>query len=217
MNQPLHPPRLILASGSPRRASVLSQLGLHFTVSAQDVDETPRPGEGAFEMSERLARAKAKAGVEDGALTFGFDTVVAHRGDVLGKPSSVEEAIAMVERLADDTHVVFSGIAAATPERIESTVERTTVRFRPVLPGEAAAYVETGEPLDKAGAYGIQGVGAALVSRIEGDFFNVMGFPIGRFQDLLESFGWRYRFGRLIPTVDTLEPGSTSSEGSVDP
>ena len=178
---------------------MLEQLGLAFDTRVSDVDESPRPGESAPALAERLARAKASEGAEEGAVAFGFDTVVWHRDTILGKPRSPEEAVEMVERLAGDTHVVFSGIAAAAPGRIASAVEETTVRFRAIRPGEAADYVATGEPLDKAGAYGIQGAGAALVSRVEGDFFNVMGFPIARFQDLLEEFGWRYRFGHLDP------------------
>lgn len=193
------PPTLILASGSPRRAVVLRQLGLEFEVRPQDIAETPRPGEKPADLAERLAREKARRGAEAGALSLGFDTLVAHRGDILGKPSSEEEARRMLERLAGDEHDVFSGIAAATPDRVESHVERTRVRFRELAPGEAAAYVATGEPMDKAGAYGIQGAGAALVVSVDGDFFNVLGFPIQGFQSLLARFGWRYGFGTLVP------------------
>lgn len=149
-------------------------------------------------MAERLARDKAAAGAAPDSLSFGFDTVVSHGGSVLGKPGSPKEAIEMIERLSGDTHVVFTGIAAATLDRTVSAVERTTVRFRPIQDGEAAAYVETGEPMDKAGAYGIQGAGASLVVGVAGDFFNVMGFPVQRFQDLLRTFGWRYHFGTLM-------------------
>jgi septum formation protein len=193
-----HPPTLILASGSPRRSSVLELLGLEFRVRVPEIDETVRIGEKPEALSERLARAKAETGTTPGALSLGFDTIVAHRGDILGKPGSPQEAIEMIERLAGETHHVFSGIAIATHGRTESAVERTTVRFREIKPGDAAAYVATGEPLDKAGAYGIQGLGASLVAGVEGDFFNVMGFPIQPFQRLLEGYGWRYQFGTLI-------------------
>ncbi|MFV1988195.1 MAG: nucleoside triphosphate pyrophosphatase [Gemmatimonadota bacterium] len=192
------PPTLILASGSPRRASVLGLLGLEFHVRAPDVDETVRVGEPPEALAERLARTKATTGAAPGALSLGFDTIVTHRGDILGKPRSPEEATGMIERLAGETHDVFTGIAIAAPGRVESDVERTTVRFRDIEPGDAAAYVATGEPLDKAGAYGIQGLGASLVTGVEGDFFNVMGFPIQPFQRLLERYGWRYNFGILI-------------------
>jgi len=192
------PPALVLASGSPRRAHVLTQLGLDFTVVRPDVDESPLVGEGPSELAERLARLKAARGVASGAVSLGFDTIVSHRGDILGKPRDAAEAVEMVERLAGGAHDVYTGIAAATTDRVESTVERTAVRFRTLSPGEAAAYVATGEPLDKAGAYGIQGAGASLVLGVEGDFFNVMGFPVQRFQELLERLGWRYHFGRLV-------------------
>jgi septum formation protein len=195
-------PRLILASGSPRRASVLHQLGLEFEIRVTDVDESVEEGEAPAALAERLARAKAAAGEEPGSLAFGFDTIVAHRGEILGKPGSSGEAVQMVERLAGETHEVFSGIAVAADGRVRSAVERTTVRFRDIRPGEAASYVATGEPLDKAGAYGIQGVGAVLVTSVEGDFFNVMGFPIQRFQELLKECGWRYHFGTLVAGDD---------------
>ena len=190
-------PRIILASGSPRRSSVLRQLGLAFEVAPADVDEAPGAGERPEETVERLARAKAECRTEPGALALGFDTLVSHRGEALGKPGSKEEAKRMILRLAGDRHDVLTGIAAATPDRIVSAVERTRVLFREIHPGEAAAYAGTGEPLDKAGAYGIQGTGAALVQGIEGDFFNVMGFPIQRFLDLLHAFDLRYEYGRI--------------------
>ncbi len=191
MSEPL---RIILASGSPRRGSVLSQLGIAFEVRVPAITETHEAGEGPASVAERLAREKAAARAETGRLAFGFDTLVAHRGEILGKPASPDHAVQMVDRLAGDEHVVFTGIAAATPDRVVSAVEQTRVWFRELTPGEAAAYVATGEPLDKAGAYGIQGAGASLVRRIDGDFFNVMGFPIQRFLDLLDAFGLRYDF-----------------------
>ncbi len=193
-----HPPTLILASGSPRRSSVLELLGLEFTVRIPEIDETVRPGEEPEDLSERLARGKAESGAAAGGLSLGFDTIVGHRGDILGKPGSPEEAVEMIERLAGETHHVFTGIAIAVPGRTESTVEKTAVRFRRIGPGEAAAYVATGEPMDKAGAYGIQGLGASLVAGVDGDFFNVMGFPVQPFQRLLERYGWRYQFGALF-------------------
>ncbi len=105
----------------------------------------------------------------------------------------------MLERLSAQEHTVYTGIALASPARMESAVEATRVWFRHLSASECAEYAATGEPLDKAGAYGIQGFGAAIVDRIEGDYFNVMGLPIRRLLQLLESFGWRYAFGRLRP------------------
>ena len=194
------PPGIVLASGSPRRASVLRQLGIPFETTRTGIDETALPGEGPIELAERLAREKAVAGARPGALSLGFDTLVAHRGDVLGKPEDERAAIAMVLRLADDAHDVYTGIAAATVDRVESAVERTRVRFRAILPDEAAAYVATGEPLDKAGAYGIQGFGAVLVDSIRGDFFAVVGLPVSRLVALLSELGWRYDFRELVGT-----------------
>ena len=195
----MQPPRLILASGSPRRRQLLEQLGLAFKVQPTGADESLLPGEGPAEASERLARAKAQGATVDGCLTMGCDTLVAHREDVLGKPHSVEAAVAMLERLSGDPHTVYTGIALATPDRVESTAEATRVWFRRLSPRECMEYAATGEPLDKAGAYGIQGYGAAVVDRIEGDYFNVMGLPIRRLLALLETFGWRYAFGSLRP------------------
>lgn len=194
----MRPPRLILASGSPRRAAVLRQLGLPFEVRLPAIDETLHEEEGPAEAAERLARAKAERGVAAGALALGFDTLVEHRGAILGKPATAADAIRMLGRLTGDAHTVHTGIALAGEGRLESAVEATRVWFRTLPEEERERYVGTGEPLDKAGSYGIQGFGAALVHRIEGDFFNVLGFPVPRFLELLERMGWRYDFGRLV-------------------
>lgn len=182
---------------------MLTQLGLEFEVRVPGLDESREPTEGPAAAAERLARAKAARWIEPGALTLGFDTLVAHRGEILGKPSGPADAIEMVNRLAADEHTVYTGIAVADPDRITSAVERTLVRFRALGAGESEAYVGTREPLDKAGAYGIQGVGASLVASIEGDFFNVMGFPMQRFLELLGRHGWRYAFGVLESRADS--------------
>lgn len=176
---------------------MLRQLGLAFEIRVPAIDESLDPAEGPAEGAERLARAKAARWIEPGAVTLGFDTLVVHRGEILGKPTGPADAIEMVERLAADEHTVYTGIALADPDRTVSAVETTRVRFRALRKGESQAYVATGEPLDKAGAYGIQGVGASLVESIEGDFFNVMGFPMQRFLELLEQHGWTYAFGGL--------------------
>lgn len=191
------PPRLVLASGSPRRSDLLRRLGLEFEVRVPAVDESLRPDEAPDSAAERLARLKARSQAEAGALTLACDTLVVHRGGVLGKPASPRDAVQMIRRLAGDEHRVYTGIALATPDRVESAVEDTRVWFRSLDPRECEEYVATGEPMDKAGAYGIQGYGAAIVRRIEGDYFNVMGLPIQRFLDLLRRFGWRYAYGRI--------------------
>ena len=191
-------PRLILASKSPRRAELLERLGLEFSVRVTDVDETVEPDESPEQAASRLAESKASVAAEDGALAIGCDTLVVHHGEILGKPADADEAVEMVCRLRGDEHVVYTGVAIATPGRTEVAVEATRVWFRSLDPLECQEYVATGEPMDKAGAYGIQGFGAAIVERIEGDYFNVMGLPIQRLLELFRRFGWRYAFGQLI-------------------
>lgn len=194
-------PRLVLASASPRRAALLRQLGLPAESVAADVDEAAHPGEEPAVHVERLARAKAVtvAASHPGALVVGGDTVVVRDGAILGKPDSEDHAVAMLTSLSGRTHEVYSGVAVAGPHGVVSGVERTTVRMRPFGPGQTRAYVATGEPMDKAGAYGIQGLGAALVDGIDGDYYAVVGFPVGCFLDLLASAGWRYTFDGLEP------------------
>ena len=194
-------PRLILASASPRRAELLRGLGLSVEVAPADVDETYLPEETPEAHVERLARAKAEAvlGRVGSGLVVGGDTVVVDGDRVLGKPRSREEAVAMLLALAGGEHRVFSGIALAGEGETLSAVGRAAVHFRPFAVADAEAYVATGEPMDKAGAYGIQGLGAALVEGIRGDYYTVVGFPIARFLQLLGAKGWRYAFGRLEP------------------
>lgn len=192
-------PRLVLASGSPRRAEILRRLGLEFEIRPQEIDEALSPHEGPVAAAERLARRKAEAGARADAWSLGCDTLVALDSHVLGKPASPSDAVATLSLLAGRAHLVYTGIALASVERTESVVERTRVRFRALGAREIEEYVATGEPLDKAGAYGIQGFGAAIVSGVEGDFFNVMGLPVLRLLELLGRFGWRYAFGSLAP------------------
>ena len=191
-------PQLILASGSPRRAELLARLGLRFEVEPPVVDESVLSEEPPRATAERLARLKAEAGAREGGLAIGCDTVVVHKGGVLGKPGTRAEAMQMITRLQGDGHVVYTGVAIASKERTESSVEATNVWFRSLDPRECEEYVGTEEPMDKAGAYGIQGFGAAIVERIEGDYFNVMGLPIQRLLELFRRFGWRYAFGSLV-------------------
>ena len=172
-------------------------LGLSFTVQPAEVSETVQPGESAEAHVERLARDKATAVASmcPGAVVLGGDTVVTLGGEILGKPSRPEEAEAMLLRLAGRTHTVASGLALARPSgEVRSGVSTTEVTFRPFSPQFAHAYVATGEPLDKAGAYGIQGLGAALVTEIRGDYYSVVGLPVALLLKLFEESGWEYAF-----------------------
>jgi nucleoside triphosphate pyrophosphatase len=193
-------PPIVLASQSPRREQLLRMLGLQFEIAPADVDETYRRGENAKAHAERLAREKALkvSGARPDALVIGSDTVVVLDRQVLGKPRDENEAVDMLMRLQGRTHRVETGIAIATPDQLVlSGIETVRVHFRPFDRTMAEEYVATSEPMDKAGAYGIQGFGAAIVERIEGDFFAVMGLPIGRMLALLRAAGWRYNFQRL--------------------
>jgi septum formation protein len=192
-------PRLVLASASPRRLDVLRQLGLSVEVRPGEVDEACLPGESPGAHVERLARAKAAAAwtPDSDALVIGGDTAVVLGGRILGKPRDDAEAIATLVSLAGRTHEVLTALALAGSHGIVSALSRTSVRFRDFDADTARDYVGTGEPLDKAGAYGIQGFGAALVDSIAGDYYCVVGFPVGAFLDLLARAGWRYEFGRI--------------------
>jgi septum formation protein len=193
-------PPIVLASASPRRAQLLSMLGLEVDVRPADVDESYRAGEDGPAHARRLAteKAAAVAALRPDGLVIGSDTVVLIDGQVLGKPRDAAEAVAMLLRLQGRTHIVATGIALASPDgQLRAAVETVHVKLRPFDASLATAYVATGEPLDKAGAYGIQGLGSALVERIEGDYFAVMGLPVVRLLALLEEAGWRYTFSAL--------------------
>lgn len=198
------PPRLVLASSSPRRAEVLRTLGLDFRVEPPELDEEILSGEPPSDTVERLARRKAATAARPDALALGADTLVALDGEVLGKPPDRAGTEAMLRSLSGRTHRVHTGVAVASPERTESGVRTTRVRFRALTADEISEYAATDEPADKAGAYGIQGMGASLVEAIEGDYFAVMGLPVSLTLELLERFGWRYAFGRLAP----VDPGA---------
>lgn len=192
-------PQLVLASQSPRRAELLARLGLEFEIRPADIDETYIDHEMPADHAERLAREKALAIARTApdALVIGSDTIVLIDSDVLGKPRDREEAIRMLLRLSGRDHEVYTAVAVAHRERMESALERVRVRFRRLDRRECEAYVATGEPMDKAGAYGIQGYGSSLVEWIEGDYFAVMGLPVVRTLELIRRHGWRYRFGAL--------------------
>ncbi len=193
-------PALVLASASPRRREYLAMLGLKFAVEPTHILEEVLAGETPEEHVERLSREKAKAAalIRPEAAVLGGDTVVVLDGEILGKPADPADAERMLCRLQGRSHIVASGLALALPSgEIRSGVATTEVTLRSFRPEIARAYVETGEPLDKAGAYGIQGLGAALVSGIRGDYFTVVGLPIPLLMSLFEECGWEYSFGPL--------------------
>lgn len=193
-------PRIVLASQSPRRAELLRMLGLQFDVLPADIDETYTRDESGPVHARRLAREKAEfiAHQHSGAIVIGSDTVVLLDDDVLGKPRSEDEAIEMLLRLQGRAHQVATGIAVSVPgQPIAHDIEVVDVMFRPFDRERAAQYVATGEPMDKAGAYGIQGYGASLVEWVHGDYFAVMGLPVQRTIAMLEQLGWQYDFTGL--------------------
>ena len=195
-------PPLTLASASPRRAHLLSMLGLSFDIEASRVTEEGLPGETPRARVERLAREKASDvhARRPGSLVIAGDTLVILDGEALGKPCAPGDARRMLERLSGRAHEVATALALATPGGVvHSGTTRTRVAFRELEPDEIAAYVATGEPMDKAGAYGIQEFGASLVTGVEGDYFAVVGLPVPLLLRLLEAAGWRYLFGHLKP------------------
>jgi septum formation protein len=191
--------RLILASASPRRRELLTQAGFSFTVKAADIDESVLPGEDPEAYVTRLAREKAQAvfrlegrvtsdeGRGDDVVVLGADTTVVLDGEILGKPVDKADAARMLRALSGRTHRVITGVAVVTGRGVEVAAEVTEVRFCELSDTEIAAYVETGEPMDKAGAYGIQGYAARWIPRIDGCYFNVMGLPIARVVRLIEE------------------------------
>ncbi len=190
-------PPVILASASPRRRDLLRLVGIDHTVIPADIDETHPPGEAPVVYAERLAREKAGAIGRDDAVVIGSDTIVVVDGDILGKPRDREQAVAMLRRLSGRAHVVMTGVAVAWRGRTSSGVEEVGVTFRALSDDEIRRYVQTGEPMDKAGAYGIQGFGATIVDRVDGDYFAVMGLPLNRLVRLCRALGLGYDFGPL--------------------
>jgi septum formation protein len=195
--------KLILASASPRRAEILRNAGIQFEVRKTDVDETRLAGEAPGNCVRRLALAKAlsaeaeyrDAGQE--TLVLGADTVVVVDAEVLGKPVSQNDARSMLRRLSGRIHEVYGGLALLRSSGGEQRVveEITRVHFAPLTDREIEDYIATGEPFDKAGAYGIQGIGGRYVTRIEGCYFNVMGLPLARLWSLLRELGWENSVG----------------------
>jgi septum formation protein len=190
---------ITLASSSPRRTQLLDMLGIVHEVIPADVDERPRAGEDPKTMAVRLATEKAHAVWQrhPERPVLAADTVVVIDGEILGKPESAAHAERMLATLAGRDHRVITAVALAQPSgEILQQCDVTRVWFRPLTPEAIKAYVATGEPLDKAGSYGVQGVGAVLVERVEGDFFGVMGLPLRLVVALLEAAGTPYRFTR---------------------
>lgn len=186
--------RICLASRSPRRRELLALLGFEFVTLAPDVDETPEPNEAPPDFVRRLALAKARAGRAlqaqgPGLPVLAADTAVVADEHILGKPRDRAEALEMLALLSGRWHEVFTGIAVVDGERDEVDVTVTQVQLRPIAPAEARTYWDTGEPADKAGAYAIQGVGAAFVSQIHGSYTGVVGLPLTETLALLARFG----------------------------
>ncbi len=181
---------IILASQSPRRKELLELMGLEFQIQIADIDETMDsslpPSQEVARVSTRKARA-VDAGEDD--LVIAADTIVVCEGKILGKPHSGEEAARMLRLLSGREHQVMTGFTVRRGSQIHSHTEISTIRFRPLLEEEISAYVQSGEPMDKAGAYGIQGKAALFVSGLEGDYYNVMGLPVCALGQCLRGFG----------------------------
>jgi septum formation protein len=187
--------KLILASASARRAEILHDAGLSFSVLSSAVDETPMAGESPAELVQRLADAKAElasARAIGPAIIIAADTEVVLDGHVLGKPRTSEDARQMLTKLSGRTHAVLTGVTLVRLPDVErrSFVETTHVHFAPIPEEQITRYLETGEPFDKAGAYGIQGRAGRYVSRIEGCYFNIVGLPLARVWQALGELGW---------------------------
>jgi nucleoside triphosphate pyrophosphatase len=191
--------KIILASASARRAKILRDAGIPFETLPADVDESPRAGETVEALVLRLAEAKARAAVasseslNEAAIVIAADTVVDLNGEVLGKPGSARTAAEMLRKLSGKTHRVVTGLAVIRvpngKTRLE--LEATQVRFAPLTAEEIRQYASTNEPLDKAGAYAIQGIAGRYVERIEGCYFNVVGLPLARLYRILKDLGWQ--------------------------
>jgi septum formation protein len=189
--------KLILASGSPRRAEILRNAGIAFETRPVLFDESRHPSERSADYIHRLALGKARMGADayrdpGECLFIGADTVVIAGEEILGKPSSEDDARRMLRLLRGSVHEVHTGVALVRrPGAIERVIEEITrVTFAPLSDEEIEAYIATGEPFDKAGAYAIQGIGGRYVTRVEGCYFNVMGLPLAHLWKLLREFGW---------------------------
>lgn len=183
---------LVLASSSPRRRQLLEMLGIQVQVKASNIPEERGAGESPGEYSVRLARAKVSH--VPGALVLGADTIVVLGGEILEKPTDANHALEILRKLQGQTHEVVTAVALRSNGVLRDRTDVTRVTFRPAGDDLLRQYIQTGEPMDKAGAYGIQGYGAVLIERVEGDFFGVMGLPLRLVLDLLAEAGYRYAF-----------------------
>ena len=181
-------PLLYLASTSPRRREILQSLGIEFEVAMVETDESPRAGESAEDLVIRLATAKADAAT-DAEYVLGSDTVVVLDDHLLGKPADVDEAVDMLLALSGRSHTVITGVALKTPNGTRAVLSKTDVQFREIDRDEAIRYWHSGEPADKAGGYGIQGLGGMFVEAINGSYSGVMGLPVFETVELLKSAG----------------------------
>lgn len=181
--------KIILASQSPRRRELLKLMGLEFEIRVADIDETMDPNGDPMTEVARVSAAKAMAVDGKDDVVIAADTIVVCEGKILGKPHSEQEARDMLTLLSGRDHQVMTGFTVRQGFQTVTRTEVSHIYFRPLDPGEIGAYVKTGEPMDKAGAYGIQGKAALFVSRLEGDYYNVMGLPVCALTECLRSFG----------------------------
>jgi len=183
--------KLILASASPRRKELLKNAGYEYEVCPADIDETMPEGVEPETACEILSRKKAQAVLEENpdAVVLGSDTIVVLGNTILGKPEDKEAARAMLRALSGRVHQVYTGLCVCSKDRTLSLVSRADVRFYPLSDELIDAYIATNEPMDKAGAYGIQGVGSMLVKSIEGDYFTIVGLPVAKAARMLGEFG----------------------------
>ena len=181
---------LILASQSPRRRELLGLTGLDFIVRVADIDETMDPGKAPFEEVARVSRLKALAVERDrGDVVIAADTIVVCEGKMLGKPRDESDAFRILSLLSGRDHQVMTGMTVLRDDEIVTHTEVTKIHFRELHPEEIRAYIASGEPMDKAGAYGIQGGAALFADQMEGDYYNVMGLPVCRLAMILRTFG----------------------------
>lgn len=191
--------KVVLASSSPRRRELLNLIGIAHEVRPANLDESMRPRETPRRHAERLARDKASAIAmrDPDLITIAADTIVVINRKVLGKPIDKEDAARMLAMLSGREHTVITAVAVSRGKKLRSAIEEVKVKFRRLREDEIEAYIATGEPMDKAGAYGIQGYGATIVERVEGDYFAVMGLPLVRLVGLMRDVGVQYTFGSI--------------------
>ena len=206
-------PTVILASASPRRRELLTLVGIRARGAAGEHRRVVSRRRDAARSTPSGWRARRRRAIDEpDAVTIGSDTIVVVDGDVLGKPRDEAQAAEMLRRLSGRSHVVMTGVAVRWRGRIASGVEEVGVTFRSLSDDEIERYIDTGEPMDKAGAYGIQGFGATIVERVDGDYFAVMGLALNRLVRLCRELGLRYDFGPLDgglidgpPALDAIE------------